>query len=50
MSCSRVARAEALRLRADRMRTESAVRALEAERQRLFELAAEVRARRDGAK
>ena len=34
--------AEALRLQADRRRTESAVRALEAERLRLFELVAEV--------
>ena len=39
--------AEALRLQADRRRTESAVRALEAERLRLFELVAEVRALRD---
>ncbi len=38
---------EALRLQADRLRTESAARALEAERVRLFELAAEVRALRD---
>jgi hypothetical protein len=39
--------AEALRLQADRRRTESAVRELEAERLRLFELVAEVRALRD---
>ena len=39
--------AEALRLQADRVRTEGAVRALEAERLRLFELTAEVRALRD---
>ena len=39
--------AEALRLQADRRRTESAARALEAERLRLFELVAEVRALRD---
>ena len=39
--------AEALRLQADRLRTESEVRALEAERLRLFELAADVRALRD---
>ena len=39
--------AEALRLQADGRRTESAVRALEAERLRLFELVAEVRALRD---
>ena len=46
MSVTRCA-AEALRLQADRRRTESAVRALEAERLRLFELVAEVRALRD---
>ena len=39
--------AEALRLQADRLRTESEVRALEADRLRLFELAADVRALRD---
>ena len=39
--------AEALRLQADRRRTESAARALEAERLRLFELVGEVRALRD---
>jgi hypothetical protein len=39
--------AETLRLHADRRRTESAVRALESERLRLFELTAEVRALRD---
>ena len=39
--------AETLRLQADRLRTESEVRALEADRLRLFELAADVRALRD---
>ena len=39
--------AEALRLQADRLRTESEIRALEADRLRLFELAADVRALRD---
>ncbi len=39
--------AEALRLQADRLRTESEVRALEADSLRLFELAADVRALRD---
>jgi hypothetical protein len=39
--------AETLRLQADRVRTESAARSLEAERVRLFELTAEVRALRD---
>ena len=39
--------AEALRLQANRLRTESEVRALEADRLRLFELAADVRALRD---
>jgi hypothetical protein len=39
--------AQALRLQADRRRTEREVRALEAERLRLFELVAEVRALRD---
>jgi hypothetical protein len=39
--------AETLRLHADRKRTESAARALESERLRLFELTAEVRALRD---
>ena len=38
---------EALRLQADRLRTESAARALETERLRLFELTAEVRALRN---
>ncbi len=41
---------EALRLQADRLRSESAVRALDAERLRLFELIAEVRALRDQVK
>jgi len=39
--------AETLRLQADRMRTERAFRALEAERRRLLELTGEVRALRD---
>lgn len=38
---------ETLRLQADRKRAESAVRALEAERLRLFELTADMRALRD---
>jgi hypothetical protein len=38
---------EALRLQASRLRTESAARALEVERLRLFELTADVRALRD---
>lgn len=38
---------ETLRLQAERTRTESAVRALESERLRLFELTARVRALRD---
>ena len=39
--------AEALRLQADRLRAENEVRALEADRLRLFELTADVRALRD---
>jgi hypothetical protein len=39
--------AEALRLQADRVRTESSARALEADRVRMFELMAEVRALRE---
>jgi hypothetical protein len=42
--------AETLRLQADRTRTEIAARALEADRVRLFELMAEVRALRDRIK
>jgi hypothetical protein len=42
--------AETLRLQADRKRAESTVRELEAERVRLFELTADVRALRDRAK
>jgi hypothetical protein len=42
--------AETLRLQADRTRTETAARALEADRVRLFELMAEVRALRDRVK
>lgn len=41
--------AQVLRLQADRRRTESEAHALEAERVRLFELVAEVRALRDRA-
>jgi hypothetical protein len=40
--------AETLRLQADRVRTETSAQALEADRVRLFELMAEVRALRDG--
>jgi hypothetical protein len=39
--------AETLRLQADRVRTETSARALEADRVRLFELMAEVRALRE---
>ena len=42
--------AETLRMQADRTRTETAARALEADRVRLFELMAEVRALRDRIK
>ena len=42
--------AETLRLQADRTRTETAARVLEADRVRLFELMAEVRALRDRIK
>ena len=42
--------AETLQLQADRTRTETAARALEADRVRLFELMAEVRALRDRIK
>jgi hypothetical protein len=42
--------AETLRLQADRKRTETAAQALEADRVRLFELMAEVRAMRDRVK